>query len=291
MRSRFEYILPRSLKEALDFLGDHGSQTSIIAGGTDLMIAARNGDVASRYVVDVSRLEEMRTIAVTDGTLSIGAAVTYTEIVNSPQIAQWAPILAQAAGYVGSVQIRNVGTLGGNVANASPAADSVPPLLVHRARVQIRSASSERSEPLEEVIIGPYRTTLKPGEVITRFILEPLGDEYRWNFQRIARRRALSVARMNAAVIGRLDSSGVVEELRISVGSITPEPSRMTGAEDHLKGKVPDPLLIQEAAEKVSLEMVRRSGVRASTEYKRPAVEGLVVKALTELFIKQSCNA
>jgi CO/xanthine dehydrogenase FAD-binding subunit len=291
MRSRFEYILPRSLKEALDFLGDHGSQTSIIAGGTDLMIAARNGDVASRYVVDVSRLEEMRTIAVTEGTLSIGAAVTYTEIVNSPQIAQWAPILAQAAGYVGSVQIRNVGTLGGNVANASPAADSVPPLLVHRARVQIRSASSERSEPLEEVIIGPYRTTLKPGEVITRFILEPLGDEYHWNFQRIARRRALSVARMNAAVIGRLDSSGVVEELRLSVGSITPEPSRMIGAEDHLKGKVPDPLLIQEAAEKVSLEMVRRSGVRASTEYKRPAVEGLVVKALTELFIKQGCNA
>jgi CO/xanthine dehydrogenase FAD-binding subunit len=291
MRSRFEYILPRSLKEALDFLTDHGSQTSIIAGGTDLMIAARNGDVASRYVVDVSRLEEMRTIAVTDGTLSIGAAVTYTEIVNSPQICKWAPILAQAAGCVGSVQIRNVGTLGGNVANASPAADSVPPLLVHRAWVQIQSASSERIEPLEEVIIAPYRTTLKPGDVITRFILEPLGDEYRWNFQRIARRRALSVARMNAAVIGRLDSRGMVDDLRLSLGSITPEPSRMTGAEDHLKGKVPDSLLIQEAAEKVSLEMVRRSGVRASTEYKRPAVEGLVVKALTELFIKQNCNA
>jgi len=291
MRSHFEYILPRSLNEAMDFLTDHGSQTSIIAGGTDLMIAARNGDLASRYVMDVSRLEEMRTIALTDGTLSIGAAVTYTEIVNSPQVGQWAPILAQAAGCVGSVQIRNVGTIGGNVANASPAADSVPPMLVHRARVQIRSASSERSEPLEEVIIGPYRTTLKPGEVITRFILEPLGDEYRWSFQRIARRRALSVARMNAAVIGRLDSRGMVDDLRVSVGSITPEPSRMTGAEEHLKGKVPDPLLIQEAAEKVSLEMVRRSGVRASTEYKRPAVEGLVVKALTELFIKQSCNA
>jgi CO/xanthine dehydrogenase FAD-binding subunit len=291
MRSRFEYILPRSLKEALDFLTEHGSQTSIIAGGTDLMIAVRNGEVASRYVVDVSRLEEMRTIAVAEGTLSIGAAVTYTEIVNSSQVAQWATILAQAAGCVGSVQIRNVGTIGGNVANASPAADSVPPMLVHRARAQIRSASSERSEPLEEVIIGPYRTTLKPGEVITRFMLEPLGDEYRWNFQRIARRRALSVARMNAAVIGRLDSRGMVDDLRVSVGSITPEPSRMTGAEDHLKGKVPDPLLIQEAAEKVSLEMVRRSGVRASTEYKRPAVEGLVVKALTELFIKQGCNA
>jgi CO/xanthine dehydrogenase FAD-binding subunit len=291
MRSQFEYILPSSLTEALDFLEDHGSQIAILAGGTDLMIAARNGEVASRYVMDVSRLEEMRAIELTDGVLSIGAAVTYTEIMSSPDIATYAPVLAKAAGCVGSVQIRNVGTIGGNVANASPAADSVPPMLVHRARVQIRSASSERSEPLEEVIIGPYRTSLKPGEVITRFILEPLGDGYRWNFQRIARRRALSVARMNAAAIGRLDSRGMVEDLRLSLGSITPEPSRMTRAEDHLKGKVLDPLLIQEAAEKVSHEMVRRSGVRASTEYKRPAVEGLVIKALTELFSQQSCNA
>jgi CO/xanthine dehydrogenase FAD-binding subunit len=285
MRSHFEYILPRSLTEALDFLADHGSQTAILAGGTDLMIAARNGEVASRYVMDVSRLEEMRTIELSNGVLSIGAAVTYTEIMNNPQIAKWAPILAEAARCVGSVQIRNVGTLGGNVANASPAADSVPPMLVHQTRVQIRSASSERSEPLEEVIIGPYRTSLKPGEVIIRFDLEPLGADYRWNFQRIARRRALSVARMNAAAVGRLNSNGTVEDLRLSVGSITPEPARMTRAEDHLKGKVPDPLLIQETAEKVSQEMVRRSGLRPSTEYKRPAVEGLVVKALTELFV------
>jgi CO/xanthine dehydrogenase FAD-binding subunit len=288
MRSHFEYILPRSLKDALDFLADHGSQTAVLAGGTDLMVAARNGEMASRYVVDVSKLEELRTIAVTEGVLSIGAAVTYTEIINSPEIAKCAPILAQAARCVGSVQIRNVGTLGGNVANASPAADSVPPMMVHRAKVQIRSASSARNEPLERVIIGPYRTSLQPGEVITRFDLEPLGADYLWNFQRIARRRALSVARMNAAAIGRVDSNGIVDDVRLSVGSITPEPGRMTGAEDHLKGNAPNSLLIQEAAEKVSQEMIRRSGLRPSTEYKRPAVEGLVVKALTKLFAEHS---
>jgi CO/xanthine dehydrogenase FAD-binding subunit len=291
MRSNFEYILPRSLKEALDFLSDHCSQTSILAGGTDLMIAARNGDVASRYVMDVSRLEDLRVLGITDGVLSIGAAVTFTEIANNPVISRWAPILAHAAGCVGSVQIRNVGTLGGNVANASPAADSVPPMLVHGTRVLIQSASSERLEPLNKVIIGPYRTNLKPEELITRFILEPLGNGYRWNFQRIARRKALSVARMNASVVGRMDQRGVADDIRLSVGSITPEPSRMTDAEDHLNGKVPDALLIREAAEKVSQEMVRRSGVRASTEYKRPAVEGLVVKALTELFLEQRRNA
>jgi CO/xanthine dehydrogenase FAD-binding subunit len=284
MRSQFEYVLPRSLKDALDFLADHGSQTAVLAGGTDLMVAARNGEMAGRYVVDISRLEELRSVVVTEGVLSIGAGVTYTEIMNSPEITKCAPVLAQAARCVGSVQIRNVGTLGGNVANASPAADSVPPMLVHRAKVQIRSASSARNEPLEKVIIGPYRTSLKPGEVITRFDLEPLGAEYRWNFQRVARRRALSVARMNAAALGRLNSSGIVDDVRLSVGSITPEPGRMAEAEDHLKGKAPNLLLIHEAAEKVSQEMIRRSGLRPSTEYKRSAVEGLVVKALTELF-------
>ncbi|MGB6063466.1 MAG: FAD binding domain-containing protein [Desulfomonilaceae bacterium] len=291
MRSHFEYIQPRSLKEALAFLGECGSQTSILAGGTDLMIAVRNGDMAARYVMDVSRLDELRTLEAADGVLWVGAAVTYTEIMGNPQIAQWAPILAHAAGYVGSVQIRNVGTLGGNVANASPAADSVPPMIVHRARVHIQSASSEHQEPLENVIIGPYRTNLRPDELITGFALEPLGEGYNWNFQRVARRRALSVARINAAAIGRLDSRGKVEDLRLSVGSITPEPSRMTAAEEHLKGEVPNPLLIREAAEKVSKEMVHRSGMRASTEYKRPAVEGLVIKALTELFLKQSSDA
>ena len=165
--------------------------------------------------------------------------MTYTEIVNSPEIAKWAPILVQAAGCVGSVQIRNVGTLGGNVANASPAADSVPRCWSIGLGRRFGPPPRNEAEPLEEVIIGPYRTTLKPGEVITRFILEPLGDEYRWSFQRIARRRALSVARMNAAVIGRLDSRGMVEDLRLSLGSITPEPSRMTEAEDHLKGRGP----------------------------------------------------
>ncbi len=291
MRSHFEYVQPRSLKEALAFLAERGSQTSVLAGGTDLMIAVRNGDIAAGYVMDVSQLDELRKLETADGVLWVGAAVTYTEIISSPQIAQCAPILADAAGYVGSVQIRNVGTLGGNVANASPAADSVPPMMVHRARVHIQSVSSERQEPLENVIVGPYRTSLRPDELITGFALEPLGDGYNWNFQRIARRRALSVARINAAAIGRLDSRGKVDDLRLSVGSITPEPSRMTAAEEHLKGEAPNLLLIQEAAEKVSKEMVHRSGMRSSTEYKRPAVEGLVIKALTELFIKQGSDA
>ena len=176
--------------------------------------------------------------------------------------------------------------MGGNTANASPAADSIPPLVVHNGRVVIRSLFSERVEPIQNVIVGPYRTNLRPDELITAFLLEPLGDGHRCAFHRVARRKSLAIARINVAAIGCTDSSGTVVDLRISAGSITPQPCRMTAAEEHLIGRVPDEELIRQAAEKVSTEMIRQSGVRVTTEYKRPAVQGLVVKALSELFLE-----
>ncbi|MBI4964667.1 MAG: FAD binding domain-containing protein [Desulfomonile tiedjei] len=285
MRSRFEYFRPRSLDEALGFLAAHGPRTSVMAGGTDLMILIRRGDVAGKFVMDISRLDELRGVGKIDNVISLGAAVTYTEIVNDKIVKEFAPALVEAAGQVGSVQIRNVGTPGGNAANASPAADSVPPILVHNGRVIIRSAFSERIEPLQDLIVGPYRTNLKPEELITGFLLEAIDGTYRYSFERIARRKALAVARINAAALARLDSAGVVEDLRLSVGSITPQPARMTAAENHLIGRRPNMAAIREAAEKVTREMIRRSGIRSSTEYKKPAVEGLVTKALTRILI------
>jgi len=283
MRSRFEYFRPRSLKETLEFLAVHGSETSVLAGGTDLMISIRRGEITSKFVLDISRLDELRTVQKTDGVISVGAALTYTEIINSKPIKQFVPVLVEAAGHVGSVQIRNVGTLGGNTANASPAADSVPPLLVHNGRVIIQSAYSERIEPLHDFIVGPYRTNLKPEELITGFLLEAVDGAYRYSFERIARRKALAIARINAAAVARLDSTSVVEDLRLSVGSITPQPTRMTAAENHLKGRRANITAIREAADIVTQEMLRRSGVRPSTEYKKPAVEGLLMKALSRV--------
>jgi CO/xanthine dehydrogenase FAD-binding subunit len=284
MRSRFQYIRPNSLQEAIAFLAENGPRTAILAGGTDLSIAIRKGDVDKDYVLDISRLDETRTIEIANGNLAVGAAVTYTEIVGNPTVNRHAPLLAAAARCVGSLQIRNMGTLGGNVANASPAADSVPAMMAHNVRVLIQSEASERGLPLDQVIMGPYVTSLQPGELITKFFFEPMDSGYRYSFQRIARRRALSIARANAAAMALQDTGGTVLDLRLSVGSITPRPCRLVEAEQHLVGKVPSFNLLREAAELVSHEMVRRSGVRASTEYKKPAVEGLVIKALSEVF-------
>jgi CO/xanthine dehydrogenase FAD-binding subunit len=285
MRSRFEYFRPRSLKEALDFLAIHGSEASVLAGGTDLTILIRRGEIDSKFLVDISRLDELRTVQKTNGVISVGAGLTYTEVINSEVVKESAPVLAEAAGYVGSVQIRNVGTLGGNAANASPAADSIPPILVHNGRVIIQSSSSERIAPLQDFIVGPYRTDLKPDELIIGFLLEAKGGEDRYGFERIARRKALAIARINAAAMARLDSTGVVEDLRLSVGSVTPQPTRMIAAENHLMGRRANIAAIQEAAEMVAQEMIRTSGIRPSTEYKKPAVEGLVMKTLSRVLL------
>lgn len=286
MTSRFQYVRPRSLKDALNFLDAHGPHTSILAGGTDLMISIRRGALTPKFVMDVSRLEELRVAEKLDGHLSVGAALTYTEIMNDPTIVELAPVLALASSFVGSLQIRNVGTLGGNISNASPASDAVTALMVHDAQVEVLSAKTSRMVPLNEFITSPYRTTLKPGELITRLLLETFEKNYRFTFQRIARRRALSIARINLAAVGQIDSRGLISDFRLSVGSITPQPARMTRAEDILKGVLPDRNLVMETAKKVSQEMVSRSGVRPSTEYKRPAVEGLVIKSLTKIFLE-----
>lgn len=285
MNARFQYIRPQSLEEGLEILRERGPQTAVLAGGTDLMIAVRKGNLSREFVLDVSGLNELRTVAIANGRLSVGAALTYSEIINNDQVISFAPVLAKAARCVGSLQIRNMGTLGGNAANASPAADAVTALIAHDAQVEIVSARSTRLEALADFIVGPYSTILRPDELITRFILEPLGNTHRFTFQRIARRRTLSIARMNIAAIGRLSEDGSVADLRMSVGSVTPRPSRMTVAEQALLGKMPSGALIREAAKRVSDEMIHRSGVRPSTEYKRPAVEGLVIKALSDLFL------
>lgn len=285
MSLNFQYVRPKSLAEALRFLGDHGPESSLVAGGTDFSISVRKGTLSARYVVDVSRLEEMRYLRRENGFLGVGAAATFSEIVESPLVNEHAPVLAKGGRCVGSLQIRNVGTIGGNVVNASPAADGVPPLMAHNASAVVEAHGSQRVVPLGEIITAPYRTSLKPGEIVTGFLLECPGSGYGCSYHRVARRKALSIARMNVAVLSSLSSDGTIGDIRIAVGSVTPSPCRMKDAEDHLSGKRPDLDVLVEAAEKVSAEMIKQSGVRASTAYKKPAVEGLVLKALAELLL------
>ena len=285
MTCKFKYIRPNSLFECLDFLAEKGPESSILAGGTDLMISLRNEERNPKFVIDISRLPETRLLEQNGATIKVGPTLTYSELMNHGLIAKYFPALISAMSCVGSLQIRNVGTLGGNIANSSPAADSFPPMAIYDAEIMIQRSNSVRIEKLQKLIVGSYTNTLEPDELITSIILKPLDSHCKQTYRRIGRRKSLSVARVNAAVSGKLNDDGLLDDCRISVGSVAPTPLRIRKVEDALKGEKPELKIFREAGEMVAAQIIELVGARHSTEYKKPAIAGLVLECLEDVFI------
>ncbi|MCX8118521.1 MAG: xanthine dehydrogenase family protein subunit M [Desulfobacterota bacterium] len=283
----FQYSLPKTLSEACQLLWDASGRAKVIAGGTDLVISLRNGGLTPSCLVDLTHLKELRGIEVSNGGLSIGAAVSHSEIASSPTVRQFAGILSEAASQIGSPQIRNLGTLGGNIVNASPAADTLPPLLVLEAVGRVVSLKGERDVPVSRLLLGPYRTALQPYEILTRISFKKIPEGMRWVFIRLARREAMAIARMSLALLLRMDG-GRIEEVRIAPGAVLPHPDRLIEVEEFLKGKTPEEALLKEASKKVSEAVIRRSGIRPSTSYKAPVLEALFLRAMREVLQKDS---
>ena len=275
----FDYRIPETLGEACDLLWDFREEGKIIAGGTDLVVGLRKGDLRPRCLIDITRIEALRKIEERENRISIGAGVTHSELASSPLIRQFGKVLSEAASWIGSPQVRNLGTLGGNIVNASPAADTLPPLMVLDAVGKIVSREGERDIPLRLLFSRPYETILKPHEILAQVHFPKLPLTIKSSFVRLARREAMAVARMSVAVIVQLER-GRFEDVRISVGSVTPTPRRMSEAEGVLKGRAPDEEGLKLAAQRVSETMIRQSGIRPSTSYKKPVVEALLMRAL-----------
>jgi len=275
----FDYKTPNTIEEAIELLWQAGGKAKIIAGGTDLVIGLRNGDLSPQFIVDITRIEDLRKIEEKNGMVSIGAAITHSEIASSSLVKKYGKVLSDAASEIGSPQIRNMGTIGGNIINASPAADTIPPLMVLNAMGRVVSKEGEREVPLDQLFKGPYETNLKPHELLVQITFQKLPPETKSSFVRLARRDAMAIARMNVAIILQIGKNRI-EDVRIAVGSVTPTPQRMSEAETFLKGKLPDQRSLQKASLKVSEAMIKRSGIRASTAYKRPVVEALFMRAM-----------
>jgi len=275
----FDYKTPNTIEEAIELLWQAGGKAKIIAGGTDLVIGLRNGDLSPQFIVDITRIEDLRKIEEKNGMVSIGAAITHSEIASSSLVKKYGKVLSDAASEIGSPQIRNMGTIGGNIINASPAADTIPPLMVLNAMGRVVSKEGEREVPLDQLFKGPYETNLKPHELLVQITFQKLPPETKSSFVRLARRNAMAIARMNVAIILQIGKNRI-EDVRIAVGSVTPTPQRMSEAETFLKGKLPDQRSLQKASLKVSEAMIKRSGIRASTAYKRPVVEALFMRAM-----------
>lgn len=277
MRARL-LVRPKTKTEALQFLADHGSTTKVIAGGTDLMVQLRKKkpELASvTTLLDLSLLLGLDTIQEEPQQVSIGALVTYQKLSWYPL-----PILQKAASLMGSPQIRNRGTIGGNLANACPAADCVYPLLALNAEVLVEHKDYTKLVPIQDFITGPYKTSLLPTELITKIVFRRLDPRFRGSFIRLARRESAAIARMQVAVLALKED--VVKDIRIAPGSVFPSPLRVKKAEALLLHEKPSLERIERAAAIVAEEMVALSGRRWSTPYKEPVVIGLTIEALKE---------
>ena len=277
-----DYIRPQTLTEALAFLSENAAHTTILAGGTDVMVGLRAGELNCRYLLDVGRLPELRQIRRAEtGELTIGAAITISEIGQSEIIGRHAPALQIAADKFASRQVRNIATIGGNVAHCSPCGDTIPPLLIHEAVALVAGPDGQRQVPIEEMAGGPYHCTLRPNELITHFILKPKPEAVGFaDFQKIGRRKELAIARMSmAAMVGQAADQSI-SFIRFALGSCTPTPHRFRDIENFLLGKIPAANLLYEAGHILSRGMLEITGRRPSAIYKEPAIQGLFVRMM-----------
>ncbi|CAB1055503.1 Xanthine dehydrogenase, FAD binding subunit (EC [Olavius sp. associated proteobacterium Delta 1] len=279
-----DYIRPQTLPQALAFLGENAPDTAILAGGTDVMVDMRSGELNRRYLLDVGRLAELRQIEITEGELTIGAATTISEIGKSEMIERHAPALRMAADKFASRQVRNIATIGGNVAHCSPCGDTIPPLLIHDAAAGVVSPAGQRNVPIEEMAGGPYHCTLGPNELITHFILKPKPEAVDFaDFQKIGRRKELAIARMSMAAMIARESDRSISFIRFALGSCTPTPHRFRDIENYLFGKIPDEGLLRQAGRMLSEGMLEITGRRPSAIYKEPAIQGLFMRMMYPL--------
>ncbi len=272
------YHRPQSLEWALEEMANPGAV--LLAGGTDLLVQWRELTEAEKpqRIVDLSGLDELRQIREEDGEVVIGSMVTHRMLAQSAVIRSVSPPLAEAAFSVGSPQIRNRGTVGGSLANASPAADLAPVLVALGARVCLESRNTRRELPVSAFLQGMNKTALESAEIIRSVKFSAPAPGLQGTFQKVGRRNAVAIARLNGVCLVRRDATGRLDEVTLVIGSATPTPLDMSQEARELLAQGPEP----EALRELALRTVRRveeiAGVRASARWKFPAVENLVLK-------------
>jgi len=278
-----EYLFPGSAEEALQMLAERRGRARIIAGGTDLVLQSQQGKIQATTLVDITRIPGLDFIEEREGYIYLGAQVTHAQIAASPLIRAKGDVLAMACGSVGGPQIRNMGTLVGNVVNALPAADGAVALFALDAETEVASLSARRWLPIAEVYQNVGVCVVDPSaEMITALRFPALQPRHKGAFQRLAPRRSLALPILNTAVVVGVQE-GRFTEARIAIGPVAPTPFRAKEAEDVLIGQCVGGAVIKRAAELAAAAAQPRDSVlRGSKEYRKALVEVLVRRALAE---------
>jgi len=262
----FDFLRPKTLLELTGVLAE--TSGSILAGGTDIIPKMRRAQFTPSILVDTSRIDDLRFIGEYDKRIFIGALTTHQEIADSVLLADVNPALVAAALSVGCEQTRNRGTLGGNIANASPAADTIPPLLVIDADIHLMQISGERTIPLDDFLVSAGKTQLLPGELIHSVSFQPLTGAWGVAFMKLGKRNGMAISVVSAAAAIKLSPDGKISKARLCLGSVAPRVVRSHKAEERLIGQSPKPQILVQAARSCLEDIAPIRDIRSSAEYR-----------------------
>jgi CO/xanthine dehydrogenase FAD-binding subunit len=281
--SEYELVAPGKLSAVLDLLGKEPGVWTPIAGGTELMVQYGAGHLPARKLVSLWGLPELRHIESTAEEVLIGAGCTYTDLRKNPLVAREFPLLAQAASWTGSIANQNRGTLGGNIVNASPAADSLPALLVYEAELLLASARGTRRVPYVEFHTGYKQTKLADDEIIHAVALQPRFSSHHGYSRKVGTRNAQAIAKLCLAGLGKI-SGNKIEDVRLAIGSMAVTPLRLRRTEKILLGQTYSAALMSEARQTMEAEVAPIDDIRSSALYRLRVAGNLLQEFLEGLF-------
>lgn len=276
---RFEYHDPLNLDDACRLMGDLGQEARPLAGGTDLLVNMKKRLLSPRHLVSLGRIEELHAMGRSNGGYRIGACMTSAELAQASDIQERFPALHEGASRLGSPLIRNLATVSGNLVSARPAADLPPPLMAYGASVILRSASGERSIPLDEFFKGPGATVAEPTEIMESVHLDLPPAQSGAAYLKLGIRQTLEISIVNVAAFLALKGD-TIQSARVILGSVAPTPIRAPSAEKALAGQRPSADLFDKAAKEAARDARPIDDFRASADYRRDMVIVLTRRVL-----------
>jgi CO/xanthine dehydrogenase FAD-binding subunit len=278
------YLRPLTEAELYRALERERAPVLFVAGATDILVQARNGEpFRDRAAIDLTALPMLREIREDEDYIYIGGTATHAEVAASQFVTAYAPVLAAAAAEIGAVQLRNRATIGGNIVNASPAGDTQSPLAVLNAAVLLDCMGELRELPYIDVISGSGKTALREREFLRAVRIPKLPNRFRWRFEKVGRRNAMSISRLTVSVVADVSNERKLNELRVGIGAAFQRPMRFLELEQSALGKPLSDGTVEQIAGAFSDTLPQIAGRRASTDYKQPVCRMILARLLREM--------
>jgi len=280
-----QYFAPQEIEEALEILSRYGKEIKIIAGGTDLLIQYYDRLYEINGWLDLKNIKELKEIKIHQNQMEIGAMVTHTQLEKSEDIKKYFPVLRHAAADIGSPQIRNRGTIGGNIVNASPAGDLLSPLMAYDAQFKLLSLQKEALISAEEFFIGPKKTILEPAQLLARIILPMPSERTYGSWIKIGKRKALIIATITLALVVEMDEDNkTVKDVRTCLGSVAPTPIEIKEIRKKMVGKNFNQLDFNQLGQIVEDKISPIDDIRGTKEYRKDVAKEIMINALEEIY-------